>query len=180
MAFSDSEVLYFMNKALDEAKIALDLNEVTVGCIIVCKSTREIVASSSNTTNLTHNSTWHCELDAINKLLSLNPDKDLSANNTENLHKFSSKYALFVTCEPCIMCTTALQIVGLTDVYYGCSNDKFGGCGSVLSLHKSNGDLPRINCRGGILADDAIKLLQTFYSRGNPNAPEPKRKRKIS
>ncbi|KAK2195865.1 bifunctional Cytidine and deoxycytidylate deaminase domain/Cytidine deaminase-like [Babesia duncani] len=65
-----------------------------------------------------------------------------------NLMPSIREHALFVTCEPCIMCACALQIIGifkafdlnynpgLCNVYYGCNNDKFGGCGSILSLHK--------------------------------------------
>lgn len=41
---------------------------------------------------------------------------------------------MYVTCEPCIMCAGALSLVGIRHVYYGCSNDRFGGCGSILSI----------------------------------------------
>ena len=41
---------------------------------------------------------------------------------------------LYVSCEPCIMCAAALSQLGLTDIYYGCANDKFGGCGSIVDL----------------------------------------------
>ena len=44
---------------------------------------------------------------------------------------------LYVTCEPCIMCAGALSTLGVGRVLYGCANDKFGGCGSVLSVHSS-------------------------------------------
>lgn len=43
---------------------------------------------------------------------------------------------LYVTCEPCIMCAGALARVFIKRVYFGCHNDRFGGCGSVLSLHE--------------------------------------------
>ena len=68
-----------------------------------------------------------------------------------------SKCVLYVTCEPCIMCASALSFLGMIpyaeldhffipdmifslmegikEVYYGCGNDKFGGCGSILPLH---------------------------------------------
>ncbi|XP_030441435.2 uncharacterized protein LOC115663586 [Syzygium oleosum] len=38
------------------------------------------------------------------------------------------------------MCATALSIIGIKEVYYGCANDKFGGCGSILSMHSSSFD----------------------------------------
>lgn len=41
----------------------------------------------------------------------------------------------YVTCEPCIMCAAALREVKIKMVVFGCSNDRFGGCGSVLSVH---------------------------------------------
>ena len=43
---------------------------------------------------------------------------------------------LYVTCEPCIMCAAALSLVGLRRVVFGCANDRFGGCGSVLAVHE--------------------------------------------
>jgi tRNA-specific adenosine deaminase 2 len=42
---------------------------------------------------------------------------------------------LYVTCEPCIMCASALAQLGVKRVFFGCRNDKFGGCGSILRLH---------------------------------------------
>jgi tRNA(Arg) A34 adenosine deaminase TadA len=41
-----------------------------------------------------------------------------------------------VTVEPCIMCASALRQMKIREVYYGCNNDKFGGCGSVLSINQ--------------------------------------------
>ncbi|KAK1444290.1 cytidine deaminase [Babesia gibsoni] len=159
----------FMDEAIAEARGALERGEVAVGCVIVDKEEGVVVARAGNSTNQKHNSTWHCEFGAIDTLFSLVPGGKIGSDNKEDLHKFMSRYALFVTCEPCIMCTTALQIVGLTQVYYGCRNEKFGGCGSVLSLHTGYGSLSPLNCHGGTQAGEAIALLQTFYSSGNPN-----------
>lgn len=44
---------------------------------------------------------------------------------------------LYVTCEPCIMCAGALSIVGIRRVVYGCKNERFGGNGSILSIHST-------------------------------------------
>ncbi|KAL8549721.1 hypothetical protein ACS0TY_008531 [Phlomoides rotata] len=57
-----------------------------------------------------------------------------------------SECILYVTCEPCIMCAAALSIIGIKEVYYGCANEKFEGCGSILSLHtNSSGKLLRFD-----------------------------------
>ncbi len=43
---------------------------------------------------------------------------------------------LYVTIEPCIMCAAALSLVGIKKVYFGARNDRFGGTGTVVSVHK--------------------------------------------
>ncbi|KAK3430963.1 hypothetical protein EUGRSUZ_E02175 [Eucalyptus grandis] len=85
----------------------------------------------------------------------------------EVAEKFSA-CSLYVTREPCIMCAAALSIIGIKEVYYGCANDKVGGCGSTLSLHSSSSKacvsnedsgLKDFICCGSILASQAIPLL---------------------
>ena len=46
-----------------------------------------------------------------------------------------SDTTLYVTVEPCIMCASALRQLGIREVFYGCDNDRFGGCGSVLGVN---------------------------------------------
>lgn len=46
-----------------------------------------------------------------------------------------SETTLYVTVEPCIMCASALRQVGIKEVFFGCENDRFGGCGSVLGVN---------------------------------------------
>ncbi len=73
-------------------------------------------------------------------------------------------------------------MVGIRRVYFGCKNDRFGGCGSLLNLHDSDA-LPSsmhigFDVVGGILEDEAIRLLRSFYDRENRHAPDPTRRRK--
>ncbi|CAB9504916.1 specific adenosine deaminase 2 [Seminavis robusta] len=108
-----------------------------------------------------------------------------------------SQCHLYVTCEPCIMCSAALATVGIGKVIFGCHNDRFGGCGSILSLHaatnsttnNTTGTTPDENDDDGttdkpfpvvegVLKDQAIRLLRCFYDRENFHAPDDKRKRK--
>ncbi|XP_072906528.1 tRNA-specific adenosine deaminase 2 isoform X3 [Hemitrygon akajei] len=88
---------------------------------------------------------------------------------------------LYVTVEPCIMCAAALRLLNIPLVVYGCRNERFGGCGSVLNVPADN--LQRtgapFQCIGGYRAEEAVELLKTFYKAENPNAPKSKVRKKI-
>ena len=180
-----------MRAALVEAEGALNRWEVPVGCVVVRDG--EAVATGSNRTNELRNGTRHAEFEAIDALLKRHGGDPRAVG--------FDRCDLYVTCEPCIMCAGALSVLGFRKVYYGCGNDKFGGNGSILSIHRDGcypcgapggrpgderkhhprgrqrrreraGDVP---VHGGLFADAAVKLLQDFYIRGNPKAPKPHR-----
>ena len=154
-----------MQEALNVAKTALVLKEVPVGCIIVNKDDL-IIGTGHNLTNLTKNPTRHAEFVAIDEALKHCQDNELDWKEV----MFNSR--LYVTCEPCIMCASALIKVNIKNWIYGCSNDRFGGCGSVFDLAQE----AQVNVVKGVCEEDAIKLLQSFYTYENPFAPEPKSK----
>nr|XP_043626364.1 tRNA-specific adenosine deaminase TAD2-like isoform X1 [Erigeron canadensis]XP_043626365.1 tRNA-specific adenosine deaminase TAD2-like isoform X1 [Erigeron canadensis]XP_043626366.1 tRNA-specific adenosine deaminase TAD2-like isoform X1 [Erigeron canadensis] len=172
------EIVAFMKLALEQAQIAFDSLEVPVGCVIVMDG--KVISSGRNRTNETRNASRHAEMEAIDVLLEEWKEKKRTKAEVANM--FSRCY-LYVTCEPCIMCAAALSFLGIKEVYYGCSNDKFGGCGSILSLHtnaygisKSSEDVSKsYKCTGGIMAEEAISLFRNFYELGNPKAPKPHR-----
>ncbi|XP_010461621.1 PREDICTED: tRNA-specific adenosine deaminase 2 isoform X2 [Camelina sativa] len=167
----------YMGFALHQAKLALEALEVPVGCVIL--EDGKVIASGRNRTNETRNATRHAEMEAIDQLVGQWQKNGLSPSQVAE--KFS-KCTLYVTCEPCIMCASALSFL---EVYYGCANDKFGGCGSILSLHLGSSQQSDIleeaqrgkgyKCRGGIMAEEAVSLFKCFYEQGNPNAPKPHR-----
>jgi tRNA-specific adenosine deaminase 2 len=164
---ADHEVL--MKLALEQAKVAFERREVPVGCIIVRRSSGVVVARGSNQTNEFNNGTRHCEVIAIEQFLSSARDVKIEW----------SDYTLYVTVEPCVMCAAALRIIGLTEVVYGCQNDRFGGCDSVMNIARiSDHALPALNLTKGILKEEAVSLLQLFYERGNAKLPETKRHRR--
>ena len=103
------------------------------------------------------------------------------------------------------MCAAALAMVGIRRVVFGCKNDRFGGCGSILHLHEpeeddtvqpatdstnrteKNSNTNNINAtkkslgyesKSGVLEDEAVMLLRSFYDRENFHAPDDKRRRK--
>ncbi len=69
----------------------------------------------------------------------------------------------------------AIAKLSFREVIFGCSNDRFGGNGSILSIHSN-----RYQIRPGILKDEAISVFQQFYCSENKRAPESKRKRKLN
>ena len=101
-----------------------------------------------------------------------------------DIHAVFQAITVYVTVEPCIMCASALQQLGIPLVIYGCANERFGGCGSVLNVTGTGTDCAEskavtstgFKCISGLYAGEAISLLKQFYKGENPNAPFPKSK----
>ncbi len=174
-----------MRDAFSMAEQALTQREVPVGCVVVDEDGSTIIARGCNQVNATRNATRHAEMIIIDHLVELSKKKGV------DLRDMCSRCTLYVTVEPCVMCTYALRSVGLTRVIFGCSNGRFGGCGSVLQaatieLYPPQTDsrverlpLPPLRITSGVMEDEAIALLQQFYKGENPLAPEDKVKHKI-
>lgn len=161
-----------MFEAIEVAKLALPLKEVPVGCIILNKDDI-IIGKGHNLTNLTMNPTRHAEFNAIDEGLKWCLDHQL------NWIDVFTHSTLYVTCEPCIMCASALKLVHIKHWVYGCSNERFGGCGSVLDIHRDNFDdvnVDDVTIVKGIEEELAIQLLKSFYACENPFASDPKLK----
>lgn len=169
----NSKYLKWMKQALVVAKKGLEMKEVPVGCVLVYKD-EIVIGESHNLTNLTKNPTRHAEFVAIDQAL------EWCVQNNLEWKEIKESTILYVTCEPCIMCASALRNMGISECYYGCSNERFGGCGSVLEIcksEKSENPGSSYPVTKGVYADLAIKLLQAFYSGENPTAPDPKCKK---
>ena len=186
-SFTYEEIIFYMKESIKSCEQAIIDGEVPVGCIFVYIPTKQIIISSHNLTNQTKNASAHCEINCINKLESILKSEDKKRNffssfklNPDlftSIKDIMKHCALFVSCEPCIMCAYALSLVKVKEVYYGCDNEKFGGNGSIMSLHKGPG--VAYKSFGGYLKEEAIDVLRKFYSRGNEKAPEHKRQRKL-
>ncbi len=85
---------------------------------------------------------------------------------------------IFISC-PFVrhICSIFLYVYRIKKVYFGCANDRFGGCGSILSLH-ADGE-HRFEVSQGLLASEAVDLFREFYERGNALAPPEKRRRQL-
>ncbi|ELU13706.1 hypothetical protein CAPTEDRAFT_2116 [Capitella teleta] len=171
---SHEDHLRWMKEALRLADEAFKVGEVPVGCILVYSHNGQeiIVGQGRNEVTETKNATRHAEMIAIDQAMGW---------AEKNMFKSASvleKCKLYVTVEPCIMCASALRQARISAVVYGCANERFGGCGSVLCVSSDvlDSELAPLQCVSGILAEEAIALLKNFYKCENPNAPAEKRK----
>ncbi|XP_049758511.1 tRNA-specific adenosine deaminase 2 [Elephas maximus indicus] len=169
---SAAETEKWMEAAMHMAKDALENLEVPVGCLMIYNN--EIVGKGRNEVNQTKNATRHAEMVAIDQVL------DWCHRSGESPSEVFEHTVLYVTVEPCIMCAAALRLMKIPLVVYGCQNERFGGCGSVLNI--ASADLPNtgkpFQCIPGYRAEEAVEMLKTFYKQENPNAPKSKVRKK--
>ncbi|XP_066559222.1 tRNA-specific adenosine deaminase 2 isoform X2 [Amia ocellicauda] len=165
-------IQYWMQKAFDMAKEALENGEVPVGCLMVFNN--EILGKGRNEVNETKNATRHAEMVALDQVLEWCDHADMDPKEV------LERTVLYVTVEPCIMCAGALRLLNIPLVVYGCRNDRFGGCGSVLNIPAD--ELPDtgspFKCISGYRAEEAVEMLKSFYKHENPNAPKSKARKK--
>ncbi|KAL0220924.1 hypothetical protein RCL1_000778 [Eukaryota sp. TZLM3-RCL] len=164
-----------MQQALEVARTALDIGEVPVACVIVHNN--QVIASGHNMTNITHNASRHAELEAIDKVLYGNTTPLFDSTPLISPSIFT-ECSLYVTVEPCGMCAAALKQLKFAKIVFGAKNDKFGGVGSVYKILEEQ-ESDSFVCKSGLFAGEAILLLQEFYSKGNRNCPDEKRKRPL-
>jgi tRNA(adenine34) deaminase len=138
--FSDE---YFMNKAIFQAQIALERNEIPVGAVIVLDN--QIIAQSHNLTELLNDVTAHAEMQAIT-----------AAANTLG-GKYLINCTLYVTLEPCQMCAGALYWSQISKIVFGASDDKRGFQNLGTKLH------PKTKIKSGILENQCKQLILDFF-----------------
>lgn len=140
----------FMQIALDLAQQAGVAGEVPVGAIVVKDG--EIIGRGSNAPITTHDPTAHAEIRAMRD----------AAQHINNYRLVGC--ILYVTLEPCAMCTGAIQHARIAKLIYGASDPKTGACGSVVNLMAE----PKLNhhteISGGVLAAECGALLSNFFS----------------
>ncbi len=141
---------YFMTEAIKEAKIAFENNEVPIGGVLVDYKTNKIIEKSFNKINKEKNAILHCEIDLI-----INSCKKLS-------QKYLNDTVMFVTLEPCIMCTAAISEVHINKLYFGAYNEKNGGIENSQFVLKREYTF-KTEIYGGIMEKDCKSLLEKFF-----------------
>lgn len=139
-----------MGAALEQAALAAELGEVPVGAVVARRG--EIVAAAHNTRETEKNALHHAELLAI--------DKACRALGGWRLWECD----LFVTLEPCPMCSGAIINSRIRRVVYGAADVKAGCCGSVTDLFALPFNHHPV-LEKGLRAEEAQALLQAFFAR---------------
>lgn len=148
MNFSE-DVYKFMFAALQEAEKAFEINEVPVGAVVVHKN--KIIGKGFNQIERLKDPTAHAEMIALT-----------AASNFMNSWRLNA-CDLYVTLEPCIMCTGALMLARINNLYFSSFDPKFGACGSVYNLAEENKYNHKVNVFSGILNEESQKMLKDFF-----------------
>ncbi|EHJ56419.1 tRNA-specific adenosine deaminase [Streptococcus urinalis FB127-CNA-2] len=151
MDFSQEEKEYFMTQALLEAEKSLAKDEIPIGCVIV--KDNHIIGRGHNAREELNQAVMHAEIMAINE-----------ANAVEGNWRLLDT-TLFVTIEPCIMCSGAIGLARIPHVIYGASNQKFGAAGSLYDILTDKRLNHRVLVETGILADRCAEMMQTFFKK---------------
>jgi len=136
---------YFMKKALEEAEMAYERDEVPVGAVVVANN--RIIGRGHNLTERLNDVTAHAEMQAVTAAANF-----LGA-------KFLIDCTLYVTLEPCAMCAGALYWAQLSRVVYAAKDPKRGFLKTGPKLH------PRTILEQGPYAEESQKLLQDFFQK---------------
>ncbi len=139
----------FMLLALDEARLAADEGEVPVGAVMVKNG--KVIASARNRRENERDATAHAEILCIRRAS--------QALGGWNLHDCE----LYVTLEPCPMCTGAAINARLSRIVFGAFDEKAGSVGSLTDLTAlPYNHRPRVT--GGILREECSALLKEFFA----------------
>ena len=143
--------LAFMRLAIDQAHNALLVGEVPVGAVLVKDGT--VIATGYNHPIGMHDPTAHAEIRALRA----------AAELLGNYRLVDCE--LFVTLEPCAMCSGAIMHARLRRLVFGASDPKTGACGIVLDLFNDARLNHHTEVTAGVLATDCGSLLRDFFAQ---------------
>ncbi|HFI0936736.1 TPA: tRNA adenosine(34) deaminase TadA, partial [Streptococcus suis] len=149
MNYSQEEKEYFMSQALAEAEKSLEKDEIPIGCVIVKDG--EIIGRGHNAREELNQAIMHAEVMAIQ-----------AANRVEGNWRLLDT-TLFVTIEPCVMCSGAIGLARIPQVVYGAANQKFGAAGSLYDILTDQRLNHRVEVETGVLEEDCAQIMQDFF-----------------
>jgi len=141
--------LHWMRHALAVAKRGAQAGEVPVGAVLVRDG--RLLAEGYN------RPVGDCDPSAHAEIVTLRA----AAAATANYRLLGT--TLYVTMEPCAMCAGAIVHARVASVVYGAMDHKWGACGSVFNIFEPGRMNHDVSLVGGVLAEDSVQLLQTFF-----------------
>ncbi len=141
--------IQFMRLALEEANLAFSEGEVPVGAVLVIDG--DVVAKAHNTRETSKDPTAHAEVIAIR-------DASEKADNWR-----LSNATLYVTKEPCIMCSGTMVNARLGRLVYGCKDEKGGGVDSLYKLLSDKRLNHQVEVVSGVLENECAEILKRFF-----------------
>ena len=139
----------FMKEAIRQAKKAEAIDEVPIGCVIV--KDNKVIARGHNLRETKQQSIAHAEIMAIQKAC-----KKVGSWRLENC-------TLYVTLEPCAMCTGAILQSRIERVVYGATDPKGGCIESCVKLYEYQGFNHYPAVTSGVMEDECAQLLKSFF-----------------
>jgi len=146
----------YMAEALILARAAKERGEVPVGAIVVRDGT--IIGRGGNAPIAANDPTAHAEIAALREAAQALGNYRLPG------------CALYVTLEPCAMCTGAILHARISRLIFGARDPKTGACGSVIDLIGERRLNHHATVSGGVLADECGKLLSDFFAHVRASA----------
>lgn len=143
----------YMKEALIEAQKAFDIDEVPIGAVIVNNETGEIIGRGYNKRNHVKNPLYHAEIIAI--------DQSAKAIGDWRIEDCT----MYVTIEPCPMCSGAIVQSRIPRVVFGARNTKAGCAGSVLNILQEPKLNHRVNITEGVLEEECSEMMKRFFKR---------------
>lgn len=144
-------VYKYMYASLQEAEKAYDSNEIPIGAVIVHEN--KIIGRGFNQTEMLNDATAHAEMLAIT-----------AASNYLG-SKFLDECDLYVTVEPCVMCSGAILLSRIKNLYFATFEPKFGACGSLFNIIESGKYNHKPAVYSGIYSDESKELLENFFKK---------------
>lgn len=145
-----------MNQALLEARKAYDLGEVPVGAVVVRQHT--LLSRAHNQVETLGDTSAHAELLA------------LRAASAQLGEKYLTGCTLYVTLEPCPMCSGAMFWSKITRVVFAASDAKAGACGSLFNIAANRNLNHQIEVIQGVCEAEASGLLRQFFEHRRPSS----------
>ena len=140
----------FMKIALNEAQAAIAEGEMPVGAVVVKDG--KVIATGHNVRNKEFDPTLHAEIVAIRKACEILSDWRLSDCD------------LYVTLEPCVMCSGAIINSRMRSVYFGAYDPEYGGAGGRIDLFSKAYFGSNTTVYGGIMEEECTSMLKNFFA----------------